>query len=205
MTHTLHRSGNRYSLENDYVIFAIAAQGINAKGSVPKFKRFAEIVLKYDPVNFGDMKTGNIYMISKEEIIENLNESSILHAVFIDKNTVLKCLKDLKEEDLGISIVVSGLIDDVAKCCKAVDLRPHTVEHSLGIHGVTEKLPSRQVLDISTMCGHGMIAFSLIEDLVDKVKKGRKTKSEAAKELAKQCVCGVFNPKRAEEIIQEMI
>jgi hypothetical protein len=79
------------------------------------------------------------------------------------------------------------------------------VEHSLGIHGATEKLPSQAILDISTMCGHGMVAFSLVEHLVDEVKAGRLTVEKAAQELAKQCVCGVFNPVRAAEIIRKLL
>ena len=67
MTHTLHRSGNYENLTNDYVIFAIAAQTVNAKGKAPQFKQFADIVLKYNPVNFGDMKTGNIYGVGIED------------------------------------------------------------------------------------------------------------------------------------------
>lgn len=205
MTHTLHRSGDPASLAHDYVIFAIAAQGINSQGASPKFRRFAEIVLKYNPVNFGDMKTGNMFTVAKEEILENFKENSIVHAVFTDRETLVRCLKELKEADIGLSIVVSGLVHEVDTICRAAGTAPHTVEHSLGIHGATEKLPPRAILDISTMCGHGMIAFSLVEHMVNEVKAGRKTVEQAARELAKQCVCGVFNPVRAAEIIEKLL
>ncbi|MGI6604626.1 MAG: hypothetical protein GX062_08110 [Firmicutes bacterium] len=205
MTHTLHRSGNPSSLEQDYVVFAIAAQGFNSEGSIPKFEQFANIALKYNPVNFGDMKQGNVFMMEKEEILKNFKENSIVHAVFTDKDTVLACLKEIKEADIGLSIVVSGLIHDTAVACKSAGTAPHTVEHSLGIHGATEKLPSQAVRDISTMCGHGMVAFSLVEHLVDEVKKGRTSLEKASQELAKQCVCGVFNPARAAEIIEKLL
>ncbi|MDK2927540.1 MAG: hypothetical protein PWR31_1230, partial [Bacillota bacterium] len=33
----------------------------------------------------------------------------------------------------------------------------------------------------------------------------RTTVEKAARELAKQCVCGVFNPVRAAEIIQRLV
>lgn len=205
MTHTLHRSGSPASLDQDYVVFAIAAQGITSEGAAPKFRQFADIVLKYDPVNFGDMKQGNSYMLSEEEFLQGFKENSIVHAVFTDKETVLECLKELKEANTGLSIVVSGLIHDTEVACKAAGTAPHTVEHSLGIHGATEKLPAQAVLDISTMCGHGMVAFSLIEHLVDEVKAGRVTLADAADELAKQCVCGVFNPVRAADIIEQLL
>jgi S-adenosylmethionine/arginine decarboxylase-like enzyme len=205
MTHTLHRSGDPESLAHDYVIFAIAAQGINSQGAAPKFRRFAEIVLKYNPVNFGDMKTGNMFSVDKEKILESFKENSIVHAVFTDKDTLLECLKEVKEADIGLSIVVSGLVHEVGTLCKAAGTAAHTVEHSLGIHGATEKLPPQAVLDISTMCGHGMVAFSLVEHLVEEVKAGRITVEQAARELAKQCVCGVFNPVRAAEIIRKLL
>ncbi len=31
----------------------------------------------------------------------------------------------------------------------------HTIEHSLGFHGRVERLPSAEVMELNTMCGHG--------------------------------------------------
>lgn len=205
MTHTLHRRGTLENLREDYVVFAIAAQTVNAQGAAEKFARFAEIVLKYNPVSFGDMKTGNIFNAGLEKIQEEYKDNSIVHAVFTDPETVAQVLKDLKEADLGLSIVVSGLLEEVASCCRKAGLEPHTVEHSLGIFGRTELLPEEEILEISTMCGHGMVAFSLIEHLVEKVKAGEMTAEKAAREMAKQCHCGVFNPQRAQHIIERML
>jgi hypothetical protein len=227
MTHTLHRQGTADSLSRDYIIFAISAQGVNAEGSAEKFRKFAEIVLPYNPVNFGDMKQGNMYMfnlkreevaagrdsspvdnepmVDYEPILNNFKDNSIMHAVFTDKDAICQCLKKIKEADIGLSIVVSGLIHDVEECCHNVGIKPHTVEYSLGIHGKTEKLPRQEIVDISTMCGHGMVAFSLISYLIDEIKAARITVEEASDELAKQCVCGIFNPKRAAEIIEKLL
>lgn len=205
MTHTLHRRGTLENLREDYVVFAIAAQTVNAQGAAEKFARFAEIVLKYNPVSFGDMKTGNIFNAGLEKIQEGYKDNSIVHAVFTDPETVVQVLKDLKEADLGLSIVVSGLLEEVAGCCRKAGLEPHTVEYSLGIFGRTELLPEEEILQISTMCGHGMVAFSLIEHLVEKVKAGEMTAEKAAREMAKQCHCGVFNPQRAQHIIERML
>lgn len=204
MTHTLHRRGTAENLAGDYVVFAITAQTVNAKGSAPKFKQFADIVLKYNPVSFGDMKTGNQFSVGLEKIQESYQDNSIVHAVFTDEETVAQVLKELKEADLGISIVVSGLLEPVAECCHKAGLAPHTVEHSLGIYGRTDKLPREEVLEISTMCGHGMVAFSLVEHLAERVKKGTITAEKAAEQLAKQCHCGVFNPVRAARILKKM-
>jgi hypothetical protein len=204
MTHTLHRKGSYESLSDDYVIFAIAAQTVNAKGIAPQFKTFADIVLKYNPVNFGDMKTGTIYGVGLDAIQRNYQDNSIVHAVFTDQATLLKALGDVKEANLDLSIVLSGIIEHTTACCSANEITPHTVEHSLGIHGKIEKLPDDKVVEVNTMCGHGMVAYSLIEDLAMKVSKGRTTAAKAAEKLAKQCHCGVFNTTRAERLIQEI-
>ena len=100
----------------------ITCQTVNAKGSAPKFKEFADIVLKYNPVSFGDMKTGNNFNLSMGEIHSNYRDNSIVHAVFNDEETVAAALKELKEADLGVSIVVSGLLQQTAECCRAAGL-----------------------------------------------------------------------------------
>ena len=205
MTHTLHRKGTSDNLGNDYVVFGITAQTVNAKGSASPFGKFADIVLKYNPVSFGDMKTGNQFGVGVEAINAGYKDNTIVHAVFTDQDTVAQVLKELAEANLGISIVVSGLLEKVGECCHKAGIEPHTVEHSLGIFGRTDLLPETEVLEISTMCGHGMVAFSLVKDLAAKVKKGRMTSAQAAQELARMCHCGVFNPARAEAIINKMV
>ena len=204
MTHTLHRKGTLENLSDDYVIFAIAAQTVNAKGTAPQFKTFADIVLKYNPVNFGDMKTGNLYGVGLEEIQGNYQDNSIVHAVFTDQDTLVKALGEVKEANLDLSIVLSGIVEHTTECCSKNGITPHTIEHSLGIHGKLEKLPDDTVVEVNTMCGHGMVAYSLIEDLAQKVSKGRLTAEKAAEKLARQCHCGVFNTSRAEKLIKEL-
>ncbi len=204
MTHSLHRRGTEENLSNDYIVFAIAAQGINADGASAKFARFAEVVEKYEPVSFGDMKTGNVFSVGMEEIKKNFKDNSIVHAVFTDPDVVAEVLKELKEIDLGLSIVVSGLLEPVDRCCRQAGTPRHTVEHSLGIWGRTETLPGEKVLEVSTMCGHGMVAFGLVEEMVDRIKAGTTTPKEAALELARQCHCGIFNPVRAEKLLASM-
>jgi hypothetical protein len=204
MTHTLHRRGSAESLADDFVVFAIAAQGFNAEGAAKKFEKFFDIVKKYNPNNFGDMRTGNSLVAGEDVIRKSFKDNSIVHAVFNDENTVTKVLKELKEADLGLSIVVSGLVHKTDECCKKVGLEMHTVEKSLGIIGNTPRLPDESILEVTTMCGHGMIAFNLVKKLADDVKKGRTSPNKAAKEIAKQCVCGVVNIPRVERLIKAM-
>jgi len=85
---------------------------------------------------------------------------------------------------------------------KKPGLKRHTVELSLGVWGKVEKLESQEVLEVTTMCGHGLVAGNLVKTLVDDIRKGRTTARQASEELAKQCVCGVFNAPRAEELLK---
>jgi hypothetical protein len=204
MTHTLHRLGTSTNLRNDYVIFAMSAKGINERGSAAKLRRFMEIALAYNPINAGDMKTGNILSHKRETILERIQDVSIVHAVFDDEESVSAVLREVKKADLGISVVISGLMDGVERCAKATGTRRHTVEWSLGIWGRRGLLPSQQVLEIETMCGHGMVAASLVERMALEVRRGRMSAEDAALQLARPCVCGVFNPVRTALLLRSM-
>lgn len=201
MTHTLHRFGNLENLDGDYVVFAMSAKGINEKGSAHAMRTFMEIAFDLDPVNAGDMKTGNIFTHSREEILAGVQDISIVHAVFVDEGKVSELLARVKEADLGISVVVSGLFDKVQTAGKTGGVRQHTVECSAGVWGNVNNLPSADVMQVTTMCGHGMVAAQLVERRARDVRSGKLTTQEAAQQLAKLCVCGVFNPVRAEKLL----
>jgi len=210
MTHTLHRSGSKESLEGDYVFLAMASREYNLNGAAQKLKKIAEIFAKYNPVNMGDMSSGQPLTMARgaspEKIISEISDRSIVHAVYTDKETVKKVLKELKEVDLGMSVVVSGIFDEVFRACKEVSISgPFSVDLSLGIMGKKQLLPKEEILDITTMCGHGLVSKHLVAHLIEKIKKGETTVDEAAKELAKQCVCGVFNPARATKLLREIL
>jgi len=206
MTHTLHRAGTPENLSNDYVIFAMSAKGHNELGSAQKMQEFFHIAHRHNPVNMGDMKTGSILTLETEVILEKIQDTSIVHAVFTDLDAVAAVLRDLMAVDLGLSIVVSGLTDPLKHTCRDLGLSPslHTIEYSLGIWGKVDLLPPAEVLEVSTMCGHGQVAFRLIEKAAADVKAGRTTPAVAAARLAETCVCGVFNPLRAAELLRKM-
>ena len=201
MTHTLHRQGSRESLSRDYPLVAVMAHGINDKGGGPKLGRFLEICWKHGPVNLGDMKQGSVFTYDAADIYNKVSDTTIVECCFDDLNKVEAVLRDLKEEDIGVPVVVSGLIDKVDECCKKVGLEIHTVAQSLGIWGKTELLPSQEVLEITTMCGHAMVASNLVEKMIADIKKGKTTSEKAAKKLAKPCECGIFNTTRATELL----
>jgi hypothetical protein len=204
MTHTLHRRGAEKSLEKDYVLLCMAAKGINEEGSEEKMREFLRINLRHNPVNIGDMRTGNMYNVPIDEIMKKVTSTSIVHGVFTDRETVTKVLKDLKEADLGLSVVVSGPFGCVGELCQAAGLSPHSVDYSGAIWGRRDKLPTDEILEVTTMCGHAMVASNLVKSLIDEIKGGSKSAEEAGKELARICECGIFNPARATELLREM-
>ena len=83
-------------------------------------------------------------------------------------------------------------------------MKHHTANFSLGVWGKKEKLPSDDILQVTTMCGHALIAPNLVKAMVSEIKAGRKTPEEAAKVLMPQCACGVFNPARAAKLMSAM-
>jgi len=97
--------------------------------------------------------------------------------------------------------VVSGLTDKTRECCQKLGLEMHTVSQSLGIWGNTSRLPSREILEITTMCGHGMVSSSLVAKMIEDIKKGTTSPQKAAAELVKPCECGIFNTTRAAELL----
>ena len=205
MTHTLHRRGSEESLAKDYTILAMPSSGLNSAGSLPKLEACLEIFLRHNPVNVGDSKGGSRFSLGSDQAVKDiLVENELVHGVFRTREQIIAVMKDLKEADLGLSVVVQGLIHEVGKCCNEAGLTPHTIVKSLGVWGKEELLPEEKVLEVNTMCGHGLVAFNLIRDLAEKVKKGRMTAQKAGEILAKPCICGVFNPERAAELIEEM-
>jgi len=206
MTNTLHRQGAPESLKNDYVIFAHTAKGITREGSGPKIQEFMRICLKYHPINIGDGKQGNIYQEGTDiqKLISNQGDGAGAAAVFTDLDTLQKAVEELIRADLGISINISGLLDEVRACCQRAGIQRHSVEHSLGFWGAKDRLPEREILEFNTMCGHGMVSFNLIRKMIEYVKLRRLTPKKAAKIMAKCCECGVFNPIRAEMLLEKV-
>jgi hypothetical protein len=173
--------------------------GHNDKDHDPKLQEFLKICLKHNPLNMGAIQLGNMYSHKAEEVIKAAH--GIVHAVYDNPGTVTNVLKDLKKADIGMSIVVSGIFENVDQVLAAAGLKHHTANFSLGIWGKTEKLASNEILEITTMCGHALIPSSLVKMLINEVKAGRKTAEAAGKQLAPNCACGIFNPARAGELI----
>jgi len=202
MTHTLHRRGTTESLSKDCVLIMLRAVGINDHDYLPKVQEFLRIALRHNPVNLGSEMKGSMYEFQPEEVIAEAKGDS--HVVFDNPRAVTEFLKEVKEADLGLSVVVSGIFELVDKCLEEAGLKHHTANFSLGIWGKTEQLPSNDILEVTTMCGHGLISTNLVRAMVKEIKAGTKTPEEAAKTLTPNCTCGIFNPIRAAELLAAM-
>ena len=123
---------------------------------------------------------------------------------FTDLDTLEKAVEELIQVDLGISINISGLLDEVKTCCQRAGIQRHSAEHSLGIWGAKDRLPEREILEFNTLCGHGMVSFNLIRKMIEYVKLRRLTPEKAARIMAKCCECGAFNPIRAEMLLEKI-
>jgi hypothetical protein len=202
MTHTLHRTGDIESLKEDFPMLTHVARGYNDIGAGERLRQMAEIARKYTDLNFGDCKVANQFMMRPEEIMRKHTVG--WQVVFKNKKSLIACMKELKEKNIGISVVVSGLFDEVLECCKKAEINPPLVEFALGIHGNKQKLWPPEILDFVTMCGHGLVSGHLVKKMVEDVKKKKITLQKAATELAKPCLCGIFNPDRAAKLLKRM-
>jgi hypothetical protein len=206
----------------DWVVFA--APGTELDNDAIKHKKFMDILTKYDPVNCrtnvgieGESKrlryvknwtkekdSGVHKSASIDEIVSNETPKGG-SAVYNNKKAVQNVISELVEAELGFSIVVSGIFDEVLDICENAGIKPHTVNFSGGILGDVTLLPEPKILEITTMCGHHFVAASLVENLIESVKHGKMTVEDASIELAKQCTCNWFNADRAVKLIKDVI
>ncbi len=204
MSHALHRHGTEEQLQKDYTFYARASRFVNREGCGPKLRKILQIILEEKKlVNFGSTQAGKSYEagLNPEEYMAALDKAYGVAGCFSDREAVRSILKKLKEADTGISIVISGLIDEIVQLAKEIDLKPHTAFLSLGIHGKKALLPEDQVLQITTMCGHGLVSSKLTESVVKRVKTGKITPEAGAHLLAQPCPCGIFNTDRCSAIL----
>jgi len=206
MTHSLHRRGSYEELQNDFVVLGCPATGVNKIGSAPKTQEFLSICYKHGPINLGDMKTGNIYNTTMDDILASVTDGTIVQCTFDNRDKIVTLLKELKDRKPGISVIISGVTDVVQQCMHEAGLGPiHSLEYSLGTWGAIERLPDYPILKLLTMCGHAMIASDLVGKMIRDIKRGRRTIRECCVEMAQCCTCGNFNVTRGENIFREVL
>lgn len=201
MTHMLHRKGTPENLADDFPMLTIRARGYN-DGSLRRMQKVLEMASRYPIVNFGDIAQGSKFIVDLNTILTSDNNNlPILHMVFTSREDVTRFMKELKGAQLGISVVISGLFDEIFRCCREAGINPHTANYSLGVFGKTDKLPSRDILEVTTMCGHSLVTAGLVGKMARDVHAGKISPEKAAEKLARNCVCGIFNPKRAARLL----
>ena len=207
MSHSAHRCGTIRNLQNDFTMYARTSRYVNREGCGPKLRKILEVFLSENPVNFGSSHSKKSFAagLDPEEYARSLDTAYAVACCFSSASAIRNVLGKLKEADTGISIVVSGLIEEIKKIAGDVGLKPHTVLLSLGVHGRKELLPEESVLEITTMCGHGLVATHLVEEVAEKVKEGKLTPEKGAKLLAQPCPCGIFNLDRCVELLKEQL
>ena len=209
MTHTLHRDGDAASFGDDYILLAIPAKGHNDEGAVEKLRTFLRICAAHKPVNMGNGDLGAYYpsqgsaMPDYEKVIASVSKPNSVAAEFDSKEKLVAALKEVIKADLGISINLSNSVEAAHQCCRETGIKRHSVEYSLGFMDRHNHLPNSQVLELSTMCGHGMVSHNLVEKMIAYVKENDRTPEEAAAYLACFCPCGVYNPARAKRLLEE--
>lgn len=204
MSHSLHRHGTREQLQHDYTFYARTSRYVNREGCGPKLRRILAILLEEKRINnFGSSHAGKSYVagLKPEEYALTLDKAYGVAACFSDKEAVRSVLAKLKEANTGISIVVSGLIDEIAAMANDLGFKPHTVFLSLGVHGKKALLPDDRILEITTMCGHSQVATRLTKAVVERVKAGKMTPEAGAHLLAQPCPCGIFNTARCAAVL----
>jgi len=220
MTNTLHRSGQPEDLKDDYILFAMCTRGRNDLGASERLREFLRICARHHPVNMGDGKNGSIFRPSRhlnplahwrrpangsvEDVIEGITTPTTAAAVFDNPDSLYECLQEVRAADLGLSINISALVEDAVNCSRRAGIEPHAVEYSLGFMGNTNQLADANTLSLTTMCGHGMVASAFAQKMIDWVKTRRKSAAECARYMSRFCVCGVFNPVRAERLLCRM-
>jgi len=217
MTNTLHRYGDAVSFEDDYIIFAIPCKGKNDDGAVAKLKLFLGICAKHKPVNIGNSSSSSYAPSSELEpsvhwkrkheaeprsVIDGVYRLATAAAVFDSVDKAEACLRDLIDADLGLSINVSTSVDGGKRVAADCGIPRHSVEYSLGFDDPHDNLPDKQVLELSTMCGHGMVSANMAKKMLELVREGRRDPRAAAITLARFCPCGAYNPARAERLLR---
>jgi hypothetical protein len=189
MTHTLHRTGSVNNLHDDYIVTMLCAEGINVTGSTPKFRRFCEMALEHEVVQIGAPDLGKEYKgWDVNKLLGSLSSRvKLIHAIFKNSDEVVRFLRAVKEADFGLSVVVTGVFGKIAEIANKVGLERNCINQSLGFLGRTDKLPAPEILELNTMCGHGMVPANLIQDVIKNIKKGSCAPEEGAERLGLPC------------------
>lgn len=214
MSHSLHRRGDVEFLKKDWLLKATPVKGVDnateesKKDYLARIRAVCDVTAKY-AINMGIGRSGCFARgVSLEEIkasYDRIGVAGISASVMTSREAVKAYLQELKEKDYGISICAAGLIDEIFEIGREIGLPPHSVLLSLGVWGKKEMLPAEDVLTITAMCGHHMLAPNLVEFVAAQVKAGTLPLEEAAHRLSRVCTCGSINEPAVVEALQKMV
>jgi hypothetical protein len=140
-----------------------------------------------------------------ESVINGVEKSGTVSAVFSSKADAEKCLKEIIEADFGISVNMSTSVENAKNAAAGCGIKRHSVEYALALNDPHDHLPNSQILSLSTMCGHGMVSFNMARKMLDMVREGRRTPEQAVSTLVRLCPCGVYNPERARRLLEDAV
>jgi hypothetical protein len=220
MTHSNHRRGDRESLEGDWVVFCFPS----LDNPPEAHREFLDILTRHDPVGcttnavIGDTRkrlryskywekkhdSGIHESVTLDEI-KNTKNTRGGSAVYDNKGNVQKVVNDLVKAELGLSVIISGIFDEVYDICEKAGIEAHTVNMSAETLGNMSLMPEPDILEFTTMCGHAFIANTLVRHLLERVKSGRMTPEQASVEMGKQCTCNFFNVERGTKLINKYL
>jgi hypothetical protein len=214
----LHRYGKAEAFSDDYIVFAMPSKGKNDEGAVEKLKTFLRISVRHAASNIGASGKSSYRPSSAlnplthwrrdagpdfDGVIDSVSDAGTAGAVFDSREKAEACLREVIDADLGLSVNISTSVDGAKEVGKTCGIHRHSVEYSLGFTDKHDHLPRGQVLELATMCGHGMVSFALAQKMLDMVREGRRTPEQAVATLTRFCPCGVYNPSRAMRLIEE--
>jgi hypothetical protein len=218
LTNTLHRYGKAEAFRDDYIIFALPSKGKNDHGAIEKLKTFLGICVRHRPANIGASGKSSFRPSTSLNpsvhwkrdlepdfgvVIDGVKRAGTVGAVFDSREKAEACLREVVDADLGLSINISTSVEGAKNVGNACGVPRHSVEYSLGFQDPHDHLPRGQILELATMCGHGMVSFHLVQKMVDLVREGRRTPAQAVATLTRFCPCGVYNPSRALRLLEE--
>ncbi|MBA3029773.1 MAG: hypothetical protein FP816_13340 [Desulfobacteraceae bacterium] len=200
MTHTLNRTGLASPESSNEFIFLCMIPAAWKGTKTAEMVEICDILLKHKPDNMIGIPAG----LDEEGLRKMAANATILTAAFNNPVSIQNAVKEVKDKNLGVSIVLSGLFDGINTLCSNIGACEHTHNISLGVFGKADRLPDESVLEITTQCGHALISSLYVEHVVKSIKKGKLTCEEGMKMLVKPCVCGIANPKRIKNSLEKM-
>jgi hypothetical protein len=192
--------------------------GKNDEGAIEKLRTFLSICVRHKPANIGASGQSSFRPSRQlkptvhwsrdtqpdfDAVLQGVKKAGTAGAVFDSREKAVACLKEVIDADLGLSVNISTSVEGARDAGHACGIPRHSVEYSLGFMDPKDHLPRKQILELATMCGHGMVSFPMVQKMVDMVREGRRTPEQAVATLTRFCPCGVYNPSRALRLVQD--